>query len=39
MASYLSDAGDQAIPAGCGVTGVILADYIKSLDWKVLLGY
>ena len=23
------------IPADCGVTGVILADHVKSLDWKV----
>jgi mRNA interferase MazF len=22
------------VPAGCGVTGVILADHVKSLDWK-----
>jgi len=22
------------IPAGCGVKGVILADHVKSLDWK-----
>ena len=24
------------IPAGCGVKGVILADHLKSLDWKAL---
>jgi mRNA interferase MazF len=23
------------VPRGCGVTGVILADQVKSLDWKV----
>jgi len=23
-----------AVPAGQGVTGVILADHVKSLDWK-----
>ena len=22
------------VPGGCGVTGVILADHIKSVDWK-----
>jgi mRNA interferase MazF len=22
------------VPAGCGVTGAILADHVKSLDWK-----
>jgi mRNA interferase MazF len=22
------------VPAGCGVGGVILADHVKSLDWK-----
>jgi mRNA interferase MazF len=22
------------MPAGCGVTGVTLADHVKSLDWK-----
>jgi len=22
------------IPAACGITGVILADQLKSLDWK-----
>ena len=22
------------VPAGCGVTGVVLADHLKSLDWK-----
>jgi mRNA interferase MazF len=22
------------LPAGCGVQGVILADHVKSLDWK-----
>ena len=27
-------AWEVAIPAGLGVTGVILADQIKSLDWK-----
>jgi len=26
---------EVATPAGCGVTGVILADHIRSLDWKV----
>ena len=25
---------EVAIPAGCGITGVILADHIKSADWK-----
>jgi len=22
------------VPAGCGVSGVVLADHVKSLDWK-----
>lgn len=26
---------EVTIPAGIGVTGVILADQIKSLDWRV----
>ncbi len=25
---------EVAVPAGQGVTGVILADHVKSLDWK-----
>jgi mRNA interferase MazF len=25
---------EVAIPAGCGATGVILADHLKSIDWK-----
>jgi mRNA interferase MazF len=23
------------LPAGCGVTGVVLADHVKSLDWRI----
>src|SRR5882672_2059505 len=26
---------EVALPAGCGVTGVVLADQIRNLDWKV----
>ena len=26
---------EVAVPAGQGVTGVILADHVKSVDWKV----
>jgi mRNA interferase MazF len=26
---------EVALPPGCGVTGVVLADQIRSLDWKV----
>ena len=26
---------EVAIPAECGVTGVVLADHLKSIDWKV----
>jgi mRNA interferase MazF len=26
---------EVAVPAGCGVTGVILADHLKSIDWRV----
>jgi mRNA interferase MazF len=25
---------EVAVPAGCGVKGVILADHVKSVDWK-----
>lgn len=25
---------EVAVPQGCGVEGVILADHVKSLDWK-----
>ena len=25
---------EVAVPAGCGTTGVILADHVKSVDWK-----
>jgi ribosomal protein S27AE len=25
---------EVAVPAGCGATGVILADHVKSIDWK-----
>ena len=25
---------EVALPSGCGVTGAILADYLKSVDWK-----
>ena len=25
---------EVAVPSGCGVTGVILADHVKSVDWK-----
>ena len=25
---------EVTVPAGCGVTGAILADHIKSVDWK-----
>jgi mRNA interferase MazF len=25
---------EVSVPAGCGVTGVVLADHVKSLDWK-----
>jgi mRNA interferase MazF len=25
---------EAAVPGGCGVTGVILADQLKSLDWR-----
>jgi mRNA interferase MazF len=26
------------VPSGCGATGVILADHIKSVDWKARLA-
>jgi mRNA interferase MazF len=26
---------EVAVPAGCGATGVILADQLKSIDWRV----
>jgi mRNA interferase MazF len=26
---------EVTVPAGCGATGVILADHLKSIDWKV----
>lgn len=25
---------EVALPAGCGATGVVLADHVKSVDWK-----
>jgi mRNA interferase MazF len=25
---------EVSVPSGCGVTGVVLADQLKSLDWK-----
>jgi mRNA interferase MazF len=25
---------EVAVPSGCGATGVILADHLKSIDWK-----
>ena len=25
---------EVAVPAGCGTSGVILADHVKSVDWK-----
>ena len=25
---------EVAVPAGCGAMGVILADHVKSIDWK-----
>jgi mRNA interferase MazF len=25
---------EVSVPAGCGVTGVILSDQVKSVDWK-----
>lgn len=25
---------EVTVPAGCGATGVVLADHIKSVDWK-----
>ena len=25
---------EVAVPAGCGTTGVILADHVESIDWK-----
>jgi len=25
---------EVAVPAGCGVNGVILADHVKSVDWR-----
>ena len=25
---------EVAVPVGCGATGVILADHVKSVDWK-----
>jgi mRNA interferase MazF len=25
---------EVAVPPGCGATGVILADHVKSVDWK-----
>jgi mRNA-degrading endonuclease toxin of MazEF toxin-antitoxin module len=26
---------EAAVPAGCGAAGVMLADHVKSVDWKV----
>ena len=26
---------EVAIPPGCGIAGVVLADHLKSLDWKI----
>jgi mRNA interferase MazF len=26
---------EVALPPGCGVTGVVLADQVRNLDWKV----
>jgi mRNA interferase MazF len=25
---------EVAVPAGCGVTGVVLSDHVKNLDWR-----
>jgi mRNA interferase MazF len=29
---------EVVIPAGCGVTGVILADHMRSVDWRARLA-
>jgi len=29
---------EVAVPSGCGATGVILADHVKSVDWKARLA-
>jgi mRNA interferase MazF len=29
---------EVAVPGGCGATGVILADHVKSVDWKARHG-
>lgn len=26
---------EVSLPAGCGVTGVVLADHVKSADWRI----